>query len=155
MTEELQSKITDAHRAVIGQTSEPVTVTIRAEDAARLRAVLGDTDPRWAEGTGIAPPYVLAMLQGAPRRGTGAAPSILPNAILTQQEWRFTRPFREGEQLQAVSQVVDILDRLGGRYRYSVLVTTSTDYYDADGGHVPAIMVTVTQFDPASLRERA
>ncbi len=152
MTEESQSKVTDEHRAFIGRTSDPVTVTVRAEDARRLRALLGDADPRWAAGTDVAPPYVLAMFQGAPRRGAGAMPSILPGGIMTQQEWRFTRPFRIGEQLTAVSQVIDIRERLGGRYGHSVLVTSSTDFYDAAGAHVAAIMITVTQFDPAAVR---
>ncbi len=68
---------------------------------------------------------------------------------MTQQEWKFSRPFRIDEQLTAVSQVSDIRDRLGGRYGYSVLLTTTTDYYDLNGGHVAAVMLTITQFDPA------
>jgi len=153
MTEELQSKITDEHRAFIGRKSDPVPVTIREQDAQRVRAVLGDDDPRWAEGTGIAPPYTIAMFQGTPRRG--ATPSILPNQILTTQEWRFHRPLRIGEDLQGVSQVIDIRDRLGGRYGYSVLVTTSTEFYGSDGEPAAALLITVTQFDPAGLRENA
>ena len=150
MTTEPQSKITDEHRAYIGRKSEPASVTVREEDARRLRTLLEDDDPRWAEGTGIAPPYVLAMFGGAPRRGT--IPSVLPGGIMTQQEWRFTRPFRIGEQLQAITQVIDIRERLGGRYGHSVLVTTSTDFYDAAGEHVAANLLTVTQFDPSAAR---
>lgn len=144
-----QSLITDEHRAHIGRKSDPVTVTIREEDARRMRDVLGDSDPRYADGTGTAPPYVLAMLSSGPRRGM---PQILPNGLLTQQEWKFSRPFKIGEELQAVSQVFDIRDRLGGRYGYSVLVTSGTDYYDSDGNHVAAAMLTITQFDPKSGR---
>jgi acyl dehydratase len=153
MTEELQSKITDEHRAFLGRKSEPISVTVREEDVRRIRDLLGDTDPRWAEGTGMAPPYVIAMFQSGPRRG--ATPNVLPNGILTQQEWRFLRPFRIGEELQAVTQVIDIRDRLGGRYGYSVLVTMSTDFYGADGDHAGAVLITVTQFDPASARGSA
>jgi hypothetical protein len=149
-TEEPQSKITDEHRAFIGRRSEPVAVTVREEDARRLRTILGDDDPRWAEGRGIAPPYVLAMFGGAPRRGT--MPSILPGGIMTQQEWRFTRPFRIGEELQAITQVIDIRERLGGRYGHSVLITTSTDFYDDRNEHVAANLLTVTQFDPSAAR---
>lgn len=145
-----QSLITDEHRAHIGRKSDPVTVTIREEDARRMRDVLGDSDPRYADGTGTAPPYVLAMLSSGPRRGM---PQILPNGLLTQQEWKFSRPFKIGEELQAVSQVFDIRDRLGGRYGYSVLVTSGTDYYDSDGNHVAAAMLTITQFDPKSGRQ--
>lgn len=78
-----------------------------------------------------------------------AARRSSPGGILTQQEWKFTRPFRIGEELKSVGQVFDIRERLGGRYGHSVLVTTSTDYYDGDGNHVGASLLTVTQFDPA------
>lgn len=150
MSEELQSKITDEHREFIGRKSEPVTVTVKKEDAHRMRDVLGDTDPRWADDTGLAPPYAISMLQAGPRRGS--MPTVLPGAIMTNQEWRFSRPFKIGEEYHAVSQVIDLRDRLGGRYGYSVLVTTSTDFYDADENHVAAIVITITQFDPASAR---
>jgi acyl dehydratase len=75
-------------------------------------------------------------------------PQVLPGGLLTQQEWRFTRPFKVGEELKAVAQVIDIRERLGGRYGHSVLVTTSTDYFDADDNHVCASLITITQFDP-------
>ncbi|MGI8422655.1 MAG: FAS1-like dehydratase domain-containing protein [Chloroflexota bacterium] len=145
MPDELESLITAEHRARIGVKSEPVTVTVKEIDARRMRDVLGDNDPRWADGTGVAAPYVVAAFGGRPSRNV---PFVLPNGLLTQQEWKFTRPFRVGEELQAVSHVSDIRERLGGRYGHSVLVTTSTDYYDAEGNHVAAALSTLTQFDP-------
>ena len=145
MAEEEQSLITDEHRALIGQKTDPVQVTITEEHATRMRDVLEDSDPRWADGTGVAAPYAIASFGGRPSRNM---PFILPNGLLTQQEWRFTRPFRIGEELTAVSSVVDIRERLGGRYGHSVLVTSSVDYYDADGKHVAAALSTLTQFDP-------
>ena len=84
MTEELTSKITDEHRALIGQKSEPVVVTVQEEDVTRVRDLLQDLDPRWVEGTGVAPPYVIGLLNAGLRRGSMAR--ILPNSILTQQE---------------------------------------------------------------------
>lgn len=143
-----QSLITDEHRATIGAKSDPIEVTVKELDAHRMRDLLEDTDPRYADGTGIAPPYVIASL-GTPRRNI---PGILPGGLLTQQEWRFTRPFRIGETLKAISQVIDIRERLGGRYGYSVLITSATDYYDSDGEHVAAAMTTLTQFDPKRAR---
>lgn len=144
-----QSLITDEHRATIGQKSAPVKVVITETDAHRMRDVLEDRDPRYADGTGIAPPYVIAGMGGGPRRGM---PQILPGGLLTQQEWKFTRPFKIGEELTAISQVFDIRDRLGGRYGYSVLVTQGTEYFDAAGEHVASAMITITQFDPKSQR---
>jgi len=146
-----QSLITDEHRAAIGVKSEPTTVVVKESDAHRMRDILEDKDPRYADGTGIAPPYVIAMFGGG--RGNAHMPQVLPGGLLTQQEWRFTRPFKIGEELKAITQVVDIRDRLGGRYGYSVLVTSGTDYYDADDNHVGAAMITITQFDPNSARD--
>jgi hypothetical protein len=148
MTEEIQSKITDEHRALIGKKGDATKVVVNEVDAHRMRDILEDQDPRYANETGIAPAYVIAAFGGRPRN----VPFILPSGLLTQQEWRFTRPFKLGEELTAVPQVVDIRERLGGRYGYSVLVTSATDYYDADGNHVAASMVTLTQFDPKSGR---
>jgi acyl dehydratase len=150
MTVPEQSLITEAHRATIGVKGDPVTITVNEADAKRMRDILADTDPRYADGTGIAPPYVIAGLGGGPRRGAGVM--VLPGGLLTQQEWKFTRPFKIGETLTAYSQVFDIRDRLGGRYGYSILVTSGTEYYDAAGNHVASAMVTITQFDPKSAR---
>lgn len=148
MSEQIESKITDEHRAMIGVKGEPKKVTVEAGDAHRMRDILGDHDPRFADDTGLAPGYVIAGFGGRPR----SMPSILPGGLLTQQEWKFTRPFKVGEELTSVNSIVDIRERLGGRYGYSVLVTTSTDFYDADGNHVAASMVTITQFDPRASR---
>jgi hypothetical protein len=149
VAEEEHSLITDEHRELVGKQSEPMPVRVRPEDAARMREVLGDEDSRWADGTGIAPPYVIASFGARPQSGGRVQmPFVLPNGLLTQQEWKFTRPFRTGEELRAVWQVSDIRERLGGRYGHSVLVTTTTDYYDLDGNHVAAALTTITQFDP-------
>lgn len=150
LSEPEHSLITDEHRALIGVKSEPVSVTVNEIDARRMRDVLGDSDPRYADGTGIAPPYIIAMFNNGPNR---RGPFILPGGLLTQQEWKFSRAIRIGETLNAVSQVFDIRERLGGRYGYSVLLTSGTDYYDAAGEHVAAAMTTITQFDPKAGRK--
>ncbi len=149
-----RSLITDEHRAQIGVRGDPSVVKVRGEDAVRMRDSLGDSDPRYADGTGVAPPYVLAMFGGRPGGPGGRGmPSVLPGGLLTQQEWRFMRPFRIGEELTAITQVVDIRERLGGRYGYSVLITSETDYFGADGEPVAAVMSTITQFDPKGAAE--
>lgn len=148
MSDEIESKITDEHRAMIGVKGEAKRVVVEAVDAHRMRDILEDGDPRYGDQTGIAPAYVIAGFGGRPR----SMPGILPGGLLTQQEWKFTRPFKVGEELSAVNSIIDIRDRLGGRYGYSVLITSSTDFYDADGEHVAASMVTITQFDPKAAR---
>jgi hypothetical protein len=144
--QEEQSLITDEHRALVGVRGEPYEVVVKAEDAERMRGILDDTDPRWADGTGIAPPYALASFGGRPSRNM---PFILPNGLLTQQEWRFNRMFRIGETLQAVAYVADIRERLGGRYGHSILITSAVDYLDAEGNVVASALSMLTQFDPA------
>jgi hypothetical protein len=152
MTEPTESLIKDEHRAVIGKKGDPVKVTVNEADAKRMRDLLGDDDPRWADGTGIAPPYALSGLQGG--RPGASIPSLLPNQILTQTEWQFHKPFKIGEELEAVGQVFDIRDRLGGRYGYSILVMTGSEYYDANGELVASSITTITQFDPAGLKQQ-
>jgi hypothetical protein len=133
---------------MIGRKGEPSKVVIKELDAHRMRDILEDHDPRYDDETGEAPAYVIAGFGGRPQ----SMPRILPGGLLTQQEWKFTRPFKVGDELTSVNQVVDIRDRLGGRYGYSVLITSATDYYDPDGNHVAASMITITQFDPKSVR---
>lgn len=145
MEQEEQSLITDEHRSWIGKKSEPITVTVSEKDAHRMRDVLEDSDPRWADDTGLAPPYVLAQMGG---RRPGQMPQILPGGLLTQQEWTFERPFKIGEKLTGYSEVIDIRERLGGRYGHSVLVTSATRFSDTDGNPVASAMLTITQFDP-------
>lgn len=152
MDEELQSLITDEHRAAIGQKSAPVVVEVQAVEARRMREVIGDTDPRYAEDTGIAPPYILATLgSGIP---AARMPQVLPGIILTQTEWRWTRPLKIGEKLTAVSQIFDIRDRLGGRYGYSIIVMSGTEFTDESGEVVASMMNSLTQFDPAKRVDR-
>jgi hypothetical protein len=153
MDGDFESKLTDEHRELIGRRSEPVAWVIDVNDVRRLRSLMQDQDPRWAEGTGVAPPYVLGIPGAA--RSESAAPAILPNTILTQTEWRVLRPLRIGEPYQAVSQIVDIRERLGGRYGYSVLITSVTEVFDAEGNQAAATQSMWTQFDPASLGDRS
>lgn len=150
MTEPEKSMITDEHRAVIGVKSDPTPVTVKEEDARRMRDILGDTDPRYADGTGIAPPYVLSGLGGG--RPSTRMPQVLPGGLLTQIEWRFFKPIKIGATLQAVNSVVDIRDRLGGRYGYSVIVMSQTEYLDEGGEAVAASLMSITQYDPKAAR---
>ena len=145
MAEVTESKITDEHRALIGRKSDPIEVIPRTADAHRMRDLLGDTDPRWADGTGIAPPYILAMME--PRLPPELSPQVLSSGILTQTEWKFSQPIKLEEPLHAVTQMIDVRDRLGGRYGYSVLVMFQTAYLNSDGEEAAASLRTITQFD--------
>jgi hypothetical protein len=144
VAEEEQSLITDEHRALIGKRNEPLRVRVKEEDAHRMRDILEDKDPRWVDGATEGPPYVIAAFGARP----GNMPFIFPRGLLTQQEWKFNRPFVLGEELDAVTYVADIRERLGGRYGHTVLVTMTTEYYDMSGQQVGATLSTLTQFDP-------
>ncbi len=151
LSEVEKSLITGEHRATIGVKSEGRKVTVSADDAQRMRDLLGDPDPRYGDGTGIAPPYVLAAIDpGIPRF---MMPRVLPGGLLTQMEWKFHRPFRVGENLTLEHSVIDIRDRLGGRYGYSVIVMVQSTYTAEDGELVAESLRTLTQFDPAGARD--
>lgn len=140
------SLLNDAHRARIGVPSPPVHVVVEPEEVRRLCAALGETDPRYAPGTGIAPPYIIGSLGG----GGSWDFEGLPQRLMTQQEWKVHRELRVGEHLTAVSRLVDVRERLGGRYGHSVLVTGSTEYRDAAGLPVAETLVTLVYFDPSA-----
>jgi acyl dehydratase len=144
--EEEKSLITDELLAKVGVKVEGVTVTVREADAHRMRDIVGDKDPRYADGTGIAPPYIVAVLDtnDGMRR---VMPRVLPGGLLTQNEWTFHRPFRIGETLSTTHEVLDIRERLGGRYGHSVLLTFGTNFTDSDGVVVARASRMVTQFD--------
>ena len=145
MTDVEESKITDEHRASIGVKTDPVPVEVTQEDARRVRALLNDDDPRYADDTGIAPPYILAVID--PGMPFSILPRVLPGGLLTQTEWKFHDDIKVGTTLQAVHQVIDVRDRLGGRYGYSVLVMVQTDYQDSTGKALGSALRTITQFD--------
>lgn len=146
-----ESLITDAHRARIGVLSEPFPCVISAVDAQHVRDVLLDADPRYADDTGTAAPYALSILEPRPIGGLPPhiIPRILPGGVLTQSEWTWHRDFKYGEPLIARHQVVDIRERLGGRFGRSVLVIAKTEYRTSAGELVAETAHTVTQFDPS------
>jgi hypothetical protein len=140
-----ESKITDEHRATLGVKSDPTPVNVTAEDCRRVRELLNDDDPRYAEGTGIAPPYILAVID--PGMPFQLLPRVLPGGLLTQTEWKFHDDIKVDTTLNAVHNVIDVRDRLGGRYGYSVLVMVQTDYEDSNGKSLGSALRTITQFD--------
>ena len=145
------SLITDEHRARIGVQSDPIPVRIREQDFRYVREVLEDRDPRYADGTGNAALYGMSILEPRPVGGLSAniVPKILPSGILTQTEWTTHRTLKVEEQLYARHQVVDIRERLGGRFGRSVIILVHSEYRDDAGELVAETAHTVTQFDPA------
>jgi len=150
LTDVQESKVTDEHRAKLHIKSDPVPVQVMAEDCRRARELMGDDDPRYADETGIAPPYILAVID--PGMPFQMLPRVLPGGLLTQTEWKFHEDIKVGAQLDAVHQIIDLRDRLGGRYGYSVLVMVQTDYMDGSGKALASALRTITQFDRGDSR---
>lgn len=140
-----QSLITEEVQAYIGKESEPVEFTLDRAAVQRMREAVADNDPRFADEEFV-PAYAMAAIE--PIIGPGAMPRILPAGLLTQNEWRIHGKLRYGQKLQAVNKVVDIRERMGGRYGHSVIVILGTDYRDEDGNVVASSLRTMTQFDP-------
>jgi hypothetical protein len=157
LDDEAVSIITDEHRANIGVKSEPMPVAIKDVDFRLVRDALEDDDPRYADDTGNAAPYAMSILEPEPGMGRkrGFVPQVLPQGILTQTEWTVHRPLKLAERLYARDEILDIRERLGGRFGRSVLVLLRTEYRDESGELVAETGHTITQFDPAGGREKA
>jgi hypothetical protein len=140
-----ESLITDEVQAFIGKESEPIEVTLDRAAVERMRQAVADDDPRFADPEFV-PAYAMAAIE--PIFPMGAMPRVLPSGLLTQNEWRIYGTLRFGQKLQAVNKVVDIRERMGGRYGHSVIVILGTDYRDEDGNVVASSLRTMTQFDP-------
>ena len=81
-------------------------------------------------------------------------PNLLPNSILISNEWEFERPLRMGETLQSSYRLVDIHERFGGRFGYSIDFRAEVVYRDSDGQVVARSGRTMTQFDPTEAKAR-
>lgn len=140
-----ESLITEEVQAYIGRESEPRDLVLEKAAVDRMREAVGDEDPRFADPEFV-PPYAMAAIE--PIIAPNAIPRVLPSGLLTQNEWRIYGTLRYGQKLQAVNKVVDVRERMGGRYGHTVIVILGTDYKDEDGTVVASSLRTMTQFDP-------
>jgi hypothetical protein len=139
------SLLTDEIRALIGQRTEllPVQVTIRAVRRA-LDVYLGQLEASFQEGDDV-PGYVLAALDSESE--PPALPVLLPNSLLISNEWEFERPLRLGEQLNVAYRIVDISERFGGRFGYSLDFRSEEEFSDASGAVVARSGRSMMQYD--------
>lgn len=149
MEEQERELVTDELRARIGVQTPPIEFVIPAVEAEYLQRVMGEDDPRY-DGTGVTPIYALSILEPQAMNSyrENFMPRIMPGAVLTQSEWTEHRPLRPGETLYATHEIVDIRERLGGRFGRSVLILAKATYRDAAGELVAETSHTVTQYDP-------
>ncbi len=147
-----QSLLTDDVRALIGSEtpSGTVEVTLRGWRHAVEVYTGRIPDQTPAPGDPVSG-YAIAALE-TDYEAT-ELPNLLPNSILIANQWEFERPLRMGESLDASYRLVDINERFGGRFGYSIDFRAEVVYRDAAGAVVARSGRTMTQYDPADARE--
>jgi hypothetical protein len=146
-----ESLLTDDVRALIGRETSlgNVTVTRRAVERA-VETYTGRRSATYGEGEPV-PGYAIAALEAedAPE----AIPALLPQSILISNEWQFERQLRMGETLSVVNRLVNIAERFGGKFGYSLDFRTEREFRGADGNVVARSVQSMMQYDAASARE--
>ncbi|MBK6560762.1 MAG: hypothetical protein IPH65_02545 [Dehalococcoidia bacterium] len=147
-----QSLLTDEVRALIG--SETPAGTVQVTPRGWRHAVEVYTGRVPAETPAPGEPvsgYAIAALE-TENGGTSRIPDLMPNSLLIANQWEFERPLRMGETLTASSRIVDITERFGGRFGYSIDFRTESVYRDPTGAVVARGGITMTQYDVRDAR---
>jgi hydroxyacyl-ACP dehydratase HTD2-like protein with hotdog domain len=146
------SLITDEVRALIGASSEPVSVQLSRHHVAKaLFAVSGSRDNVPQDGE-IAPVCAFGSIEGEGNRLD--TPTLMPKFMIVSNDWSFERPMRVGETYTCARRIVDISERLGGRFGYAIYIRTDNEFRDAEGNLVAYATTNVMQYDPANERDR-
>jgi hypothetical protein len=147
-----QSLLTDEVRALIGgeTPSGSVEVTLRGWRHA-VEVYTGQPPIDTPQPGDPVSGYAIAALE-TDYEAT-ELPNLLPNSILIANQWEFERPLRMGETLHASYRLVDINERFGGRFGYSIDFRAEVVYRDETGEVVARSGRTMTQYDPADARD--
>jgi hypothetical protein len=146
-----ESLLTDELRALVALSTplEPVTVTRRGlRRALEVFGVDGRSD--YADGEDV-PGYALAALE--PEYAGIAVPNVFAHSLLITNEWELLRPLRMGETLSTAHRIVDIAERFGGKFGYSLDFHSEYEFRDASGALVARSARTMRQYDPSQARE--
>ncbi len=81
-------------------------------------------------------------------------PNLMPNSILISNQWEFERPLRMGETLDASYRLVDVAERFGGRFGYSIDFRAEVVYRDSTGEVVARSGRTMTQYVASDARSQ-
>ena len=146
-----QSLLTGEVRSLIGSETPLGTVDVTPRAWRHAVECYTGVEPKDtpAMGESIAG-YAIAALETDYELTT--LPPLLPNSILISNQWEFERPLRMGETLHASYHLVDINERFGGRFGYSIDFRADVVYRDAEGNVVARSGRTMTQYDPAEAR---
>lgn len=141
-----ESLLTPGVRALVGATSEPVTVEVTALLARRAVDVYGGERRDFAPGDRV-PGAVVTALQSEAR--DLRVPSLMPRNLLVTNDLSFERPLRVGDVLTMRRRIADISERLGGRFGYAIYVRSEVEFRDSDGALVATIGNTSMQYEHA------
>ena len=143
-----QSLLTDEVRAMVGTETPSGTVEVTLRGWRHAVEVYTGVPPTHTPKPGEpVSGYAIAALE-TDYEAT-ELPNLLPNSILIANQWEFERPLRMGETLQAFYRLVDVNERFGGRFGYSIDFRAEVVYRDAAGEVVARSGRTMTQYDPA------
>lgn len=139
------SLLTQDVRELIGVPThmEPVTVTQRAVRRA-VEVFTARRSRDYADGESV-PGYALAALDSESE--PPPLPSLLPQGLLISNEWQFERPLRMGEQLTVAYRIVDISERFGGKFGYSIDFRSEREFRDSTGAVVARSAHSMMQYD--------
>lgn len=144
------SLITDEVRALIGTSSEPVSVHLSRHHVAKaLFAVTGVRGNAPEDGE-VAPVCAFGSIEGEGNRLE--TPTLMPKFMIVSNDWSFERPMRVGETYTCARRIVDISERLGGRFGYAIYIRTDNEFRDPEGNLVAYATTNVMQYDPANER---
>lgn len=148
-----QSLLTDEVRALVGQETAlgPVEITLRGWRHAVEVYTTRVPENTPAPGEPVSG-YVIAGIE-TDYEAQGI-PSLLPSSILISNEWEFERQLCMGETLQASHRLVDVHERFGGRFGYSIDFRAEVVYRDSKGEVVARSGRTMTQYDPTEAKAR-
>ncbi|MEO8538341.1 MAG: hypothetical protein ABI577_01280 [bacterium] len=146
-----QSLLTDEVRALIGQETPLGPAQVTARNWRRAVEVYSGKVPEVtpADGEPVSG-YALAGLE-TDYEATGL-PDLMPNSILISNQWEFERPMRMGETYEAAYRLVDVTERFGGRFGYSIDFRAEVIYRDDSGAVVARSGRTMTQYEASGAR---
>lgn len=146
-----ESLLTDDIRALIGVETPLGSVEVAPRTWRRAVEVYTGNAPEHTPAAGESiSGYVIAGLD-TDYESVGM-PNVMPNSILISNQWEFDRPLRMGETLQAAHRLVDITERFGGRFGYSLDFRAEVVYRDATGAVVARSGRTMTQYSASDAR---
>jgi len=147
-----ESLLTDEVRALVGRETPSGTVEVTLRGWRHAVEVYTGYEPTRNPAPGEAVSgYAIAGLETDYEQTE--LPNLMPNSILIANQWEFERQLRMGETLHASYRLVDVNERFGGRFGYSIDFRAEVLYRDEAGEVVARSGRTMTQYSAADARD--